>query len=367
MFLESTVGARGALSATAPTGSAPLARRQAVWSARVQVLLGIAGPIAATLLLGTPRQQWMLITDPRADVVIGAIAVLIAMAISWAALAWSLIVLTAAVAGCLPGVAGAVGRRLLSAVTPATVRAIVTTAAGLSISVGMVSCASPGPTTGHHLAAPVPIAQQSPISGPDAIAPPPARAATLVLDLDWPVTSAPTNSAHSTTAGTAATAPPDPVAEQTTPVDEPTPPSRETPAATVPTAATAAAVPSIATPNAAPPTPVVTAPASTPVARPVAAPKTVMVQPGDCLWDIAAAHLPQGASTTAVHAAWQAWYETNRAVIGDDPNLVIPGQELQAPTTVTYENSTALADAVSVDPSDEPEPHLLATETGDLR
>lgn len=58
----------------------------------------------------------------------------------------------------------------------------------------------------------------------------------------------------------------------------------------------------------------------------------VPVRPGDCLWDIAAAHLGPGATDVQIARAWPRWYAANRAVIGPDPNLIHPGQRLVPPT-----------------------------------
>lgn len=63
-------------------------------------------------------------------------------------------------------------------------------------------------------------------------------------------------------------------------------------------------------------------------ARPV---RTVVVQPGDTLWSIAAADLPPGASAALVTAHWHTVYAANRAVIGSDPDLIEPGQHLHLP------------------------------------
>ncbi|REF37546.1 LysM peptidoglycan-binding domain-containing protein [Thermasporomyces composti] len=57
----------------------------------------------------------------------------------------------------------------------------------------------------------------------------------------------------------------------------------------------------------------------------------VVVKRGDTLWDIAARHLGPGASNAEIHREWQRWYEANRQVIGDDPNLILPGQILTPP------------------------------------
>ncbi len=58
---------------------------------------------------------------------------------------------------------------------------------------------------------------------------------------------------------------------------------------------------------------------------------TVVVQPGDSLWQIAAASLPPEATTAEIAAAWPTWYELNADTIGPDPNVILPGQVLRAP------------------------------------
>ncbi len=57
----------------------------------------------------------------------------------------------------------------------------------------------------------------------------------------------------------------------------------------------------------------------------------VVVQPGDSLWRIAERALGPGATDAEVDNAWRAWYFVNRSVIGDDPDLIAPGQSLVAP------------------------------------
>ena len=57
------------------------------------------------------------------------------------------------------------------------------------------------------------------------------------------------------------------------------------------------------------------------------------VEPGDTLWDIAAAHLqPSERSSARVHRYWQQIYRANRAGIGDDPDLIHPGTRLKVPS-----------------------------------
>ncbi len=54
-----------------------------------------------------------------------------------------------------------------------------------------------------------------------------------------------------------------------------------------------------------------------------------VVRSGDSLWSIARAH-PAGASTDE---RWRAIWRANRDVVGDDPDLIHPGQALRLPDT----------------------------------
>jgi hypothetical protein len=60
-----------------------------------------------------------------------------------------------------------------------------------------------------------------------------------------------------------------------------------------------------------------------------------VVVPGDCLWDVAAARLGTGSgrppTAAEVADAVAAWWTVNRAVIGPDPDLLLPGQVLHPP------------------------------------
>ena len=68
----------------------------------------------------------------------------------------------------------------------------------------------------------------------------------------------------------------------------------------------------------------------------LAAPRGVVVHRGDTLWAIAARDLGPDATDAEVAAHWPRWYAANRAVIGPDPDLVLPGQVLAHPArTVT--------------------------------
>lgn len=55
-----------------------------------------------------------------------------------------------------------------------------------------------------------------------------------------------------------------------------------------------------------------------------------VVRPGESLWAIVRDHSP-GASDAAVATAVRRWHDANRHVIGDDPDLLQPGQHLTPP------------------------------------
>ncbi|NYG07717.1 hypothetical protein BJ986_002204 [Phycicoccus badiiscoriae] len=57
----------------------------------------------------------------------------------------------------------------------------------------------------------------------------------------------------------------------------------------------------------------------------------IVVHRGDTLWDLVRRQLGPDASAAEVADAWPAWYRANRAVIGDDPDLLLPGQVLRPP------------------------------------
>lgn len=57
----------------------------------------------------------------------------------------------------------------------------------------------------------------------------------------------------------------------------------------------------------------------------------VVVHRGDSLWAIAARHLGPHAGPREIAHAAQRWYAANRDVIGEDPDLVQPGQLLVPP------------------------------------
>ena len=57
----------------------------------------------------------------------------------------------------------------------------------------------------------------------------------------------------------------------------------------------------------------------------------VVVHRGDTLWSIAARHLGPAATASDIDAEWHRWFVANRDLIGNDPNLIAPGQLLSPP------------------------------------
>lgn len=55
------------------------------------------------------------------------------------------------------------------------------------------------------------------------------------------------------------------------------------------------------------------------------------VSPGDSLWAIAARHL-ESDDPARIDAYWRDIYAANRAAVGDDPDLIFPGQVLVLPS-----------------------------------
>lgn len=62
-------------------------------------------------------------------------------------------------------------------------------------------------------------------------------------------------------------------------------------------------------------------------------PGEVTVLAGDTLWDIASRHMGPSASDVDVALHWPRWYEANRSRIGENPDVLLPGQILKAPST----------------------------------
>lgn len=68
-----------------------------------------------------------------------------------------------------------------------------------------------------------------------------------------------------------------------------------------------------------------------PKASGASSPERVSVRRGDSLWSIAAGRLPADASIAHIAALTTRLYSLNRATIGADPDLILPGTTLIAP------------------------------------
>lgn len=62
------------------------------------------------------------------------------------------------------------------------------------------------------------------------------------------------------------------------------------------------------------------------------APGEVTVLAGDTLWDIAARELGPAATDVDVALHWPRWYQANKAAIGHNPDVLLPGQILKSPS-----------------------------------
>jgi nucleoid-associated protein YgaU len=68
-----------------------------------------------------------------------------------------------------------------------------------------------------------------------------------------------------------------------------------------------------------------------PAGSPEPGPAPHVVVTGDTLWGIAAAHLGADATAAEIASQWPRWWRANHAVVGDDPDLLRPGQVLHPP------------------------------------
>ena len=62
----------------------------------------------------------------------------------------------------------------------------------------------------------------------------------------------------------------------------------------------------------------------------------IVVRRGDTLWSLAERHLGPGVTDGEIVAEWPRWFAANRAVIGSDPDLLLPGERLRPPEPGAY-------------------------------
>lgn len=274
-------------------------------------------PAALLARLSAPR-SWL--EQDGAD----AVFVRLAGAGLWLVAAWIAFGLIASAAATAPGAVGRLAHRVSIAVLPRVLQRVLIGSAGLGVLLAPAAAQArshwvPAPVTDRVVAtagvdpAPGPV---WPISEPlragvHPTAPPPTPTRVPHPGPTWPATSNPnrptTPAAPGSdiegpsgvpTRGTATTAPPQrPAAHPTT--THPAPPRRGEPD----TSASA----------------------------------HIQVRTGDALWLLAAHRLGAGASEHAITQYWPRIFAANRAVIGDDPDLIQPGQQLRLPTPTSQE------------------------------
>jgi nucleoid-associated protein YgaU len=61
--------------------------------------------------------------------------------------------------------------------------------------------------------------------------------------------------------------------------------------------------------------------------------EAVVVRRGDSLWSITARYLGPSATADEIAREWPRWHDANHDVIGDDPDLIRPGQVLHPPAS----------------------------------
>ncbi len=293
-------------------------------------LVGVGVAVAAMALLVTVvRQGAPLPAAARPDdvllLLLGWVGVLLA---AWLALGSLL-----AVAALLPGAAGRAAASVGDRITPLAVRKVLALALGASVG----SLALPP--------APVSVAGSGPVArstDPGVLAGGgAARRTTWRRDSHRP--SRPPASPRRSTEGRG-------------------PPRRPPEPAVPPTPAGPGYVPTAPPPVHDADRPRLLAPAPRPTS---AAHDLVPVRRGDSLWSIAARHLGPGATDAEIAWEWPRWYAANRAVVGDDPDLLTPGQLLRPPPA-TFPPTAALPSAPDVGTRRRP-PHERPAQQGAQR
>ena len=305
------------------------------WSRSARLPAVGAGLAAVGLILvrsaGAPAEQLRILRqlgDAWADPLASVLAL---MTLAGEGLvAYLLAVLVLRSLSMLPGTMGGVADRVASLVTPAAVRRTLDLVVGGALlaqaTMALVPAAEPGPpaASSQRVAAAL---GQSVGSVPGALADPAMDGAldgarstserSVALFRASLTGEVPTGSGP--TAG---------IGDGTEPV-ETRPASRR---ASAPLPPWLGGGPSIAGPNQAEAESADVAGSGTAGADTVRPPGWQIVEPGDTLWSIAAAHLRPGTrSASNIHRFWQQVYRANRPVVGPDPDLIHPGTHLRVP------------------------------------
>ena len=297
-----------------PSSVSPLLR---LLTLCLSLLLVGGGTVA--LLLTALRHAWAAVQAPGptrpADALLLCVAAAGTLLFAWVALSLTLSLLAA-----LPGAAGAVAARAAATLAPAVVRRLAAALLGASLGATL----SAGTAVATVTAVPAAASRAGAASAGPATGDPFGG----VPSAAWPLMpgGARAGTATATSAGTAqGTGATDGASVGT--VDGPS----HGAGATAPDAAWT-------------PSP----PDRTPVPDPDAlhllsrAPEAgtlvdedVVVRRGDTLWSIAARSLGPAATADEIAREWPRWHEANRHAIGEDPDLIRPGQRLRPPSTTT--------------------------------
>ncbi|MGY1690008.1 hypothetical protein [Geodermatophilus sp. SYSU D01105] len=271
----------------------------AVMAAAAAVLRALTPDLSSLIGTDLDVQQVVDARGPESLLLCGVAA------LAWVIWAWGVLGLLLTALSALPGMAGAAARVLARGLLPAGARR----AAALALGVGLVTG---GPLLAGCTAGP---------------AQPGATVVTLAAATEDAVPERPADDRARVTTSAG------PVADW--PDAAPTPaPSTPAPSTPAPSAPAPSASPSSA-PDPSVPSP--SAPAAPDPAPdwPLPAPGDHVVLRGECLWDIAAGRLrsDSGREPTAAEVvpAVHAWWQANAAVIGPDPDLLLPGQVLHPP------------------------------------
>lgn len=284
---------------------------------RSAVLGGLTAAVVLLLTAPGPTASLAVLADPAAAGSASAPLVALLALLAWCLSAY-LLVVTALTAGAhLPGAAGHALAAVARRTAPVGLRRALELAVGTSLVVGTLG----GPAG----AAPLPPA-------------PPASASTTAgATADHPVLP-PLPSLDHPVQERSAVPTAGPVG-RVTPAAAPASPARPTgPARPARIPAPTTALPhapghplgpgpaDAARPNA-------DADADADAARPVThADAVVVVQPGDSLWSLAEDRLGPQATDAQIAQTWPTWWQANREVVGDDPDLLLPGTPLTPPT-----------------------------------
>lgn len=285
----------------------------------------LPGPLTTMAVFAGRRSAVVAGSGPAA---VGDSAMLLmAATLVWLLLIWGLVVAAAAGTASVPGRIGSVGRGVLTRVAPAVLRNLLLTAVGASMVAGLTGCATgsqpDSPSTGPAVGVTAQHLNGGAVEGSALSFRPPGTFLAEAdgsgdsapvrgrLDIDWPATSS---------AGAKPVPPAAPVPPPALKVGLDWPGSESVARGDQPTGSKAGRLdldwPVISSPD-------------------QRSGREVVVLRGDSLWSIAGRTLPAGATAAEKDKAWRAWYSANAAVIGSDPDLILPGQILLPPTSGT--------------------------------